>query len=229
MKKLNLTSLFVIATLVLSSCSVEEDPVFLEEPNSKLFEKVKLQRDASGAYSLDMKVNNGVGTDILDNKKSNRKDIYLFSSENELNRTYNEDLSLNGQKSFTVGINNTITNKRSTITVFDDDIKFNRNSEDDHLASYNFTDNGDGTYDLDFVVDNGIKTDFVYNENTKTYEIHLEPGNSNESNFSRTFAKEEGEILKIDFINHTTSSATGRTDSSTKPKIVIGNGESSGS
>ena len=47
-----------------------------------------------------------------------------------------------------------------------------------------------------------IETDFVYNEDTKTYEIHLETGEDNEREFFRTFTKEEDENLEIIFVNH---------------------------
>ena len=110
MKKFSLTTLLIIITLGFSSCSVEEDPI-LNEPTGKLFEKVTVKRDASGAYSLDMQLNDGVGADVVENKKANRKDINLFDSNYERKRNYNENLSLNGQESFIVGINDVIDNK----------------------------------------------------------------------------------------------------------------------
>ena len=221
MKKLSLTTLLIIITLGFSSCSVEEDPI-LEEPTGRQFEKVTVKRDASGAYSLDMQLNDGVGADVVENEKANRKDFNLFNSDFDRKRSYNEDLSLNGQDSFSVGVNNTVNNKNtSTLTIFDNDISFNKASNDDHLKNYEVTNHGDGTFDLEFSVDDNIDVDFVLNEDTGVFEIHLEPGEGNESEFFRTLEKEDGEQLRIEFVNYYNRSATGRTAQTLEKKPVI--------
>lgn len=222
MKKFSLTTLLIIITLGFSSCTVEEDTI-LNESTGKLFENVTVKRDASGAYYLDMELNNGVDADIISNEKTNHKDVNLFRSNTDSKRAYNENLSLNGHDSFSVGVNNVVNNNKSTLTIYDDDIKFNRTSEDDHLASYSIADKGDGTYDLDFTVDNNITVDFVYNEDNEEYEIHLEEGDNTELDFTRTFVKEDDMDLKITFVNHFNRTAS-RSESSTsgKPKIRVG-------
>ena len=125
---------------------------------------------------------------------------------------------------FNLAVNNTLDDRRSTITVVDDDIRYDRSTEDDHLTDYSFTDNNDGTYDLEFTVDENIETDFVYNEDTKTYEIHLETGEDNEREFFRTFTKEEDENLEIVFVNHFYDrSERNYSTLIRKPEIIIGN------
>ena len=86
---------------------------------------------------------------------------------------------------------------------------------------YSFTDNNDGTYDLEFTVDENIETDFVYNEDTKTYEIHLETGEDNEREFFRTFTKEEDENLEIVFVNHFGVDRSTGTTTTSKPRVIV--------
>ena len=72
--------------------------------------------------------------------------------------------------------------------------------------------------------DENIETDFVYNEDTKTYEIHLETGEDNEREFFRTFTKEEDENLEIVFVNHFYDrSERNYSTLIRKPEIIIGN------
>mgnify|MGYP003638743297 FL=1 len=92
-----------------------------------------------------------------------------------------------------------------------------------HLKEYKVTDNGDGTYTLEFTTKNNIAVDFIQNQDTGVYEIHLDRGDSDESDFSRTFTKEQGEKLKIEFVNYYYNN-NGRSIQSTtsnKPKVVI--------
>ena len=71
-------------------------------------------------------------------------------------------MPLTSKGQFTLGIKNTETDdNRSTITIIDNDIKFSRNTKKDHLKEYEITDNGDGTYTLDFTdKKNNIAVDF---------------------------------------------------------------------
>ncbi|MFY0630692.1 MAG: hypothetical protein JXR05_09945 [Flavobacteriaceae bacterium] len=224
MKKFSLTTLLIIITLGFSSCS-QDDALALDEPTGALFQKMTFGRTTDGSFTLDYKLNDGVGSDIVDNQNGNGKDIYLYSSDNEVRKNVNEDISLNGNDRFSIGVNNTINDSRSTLTVFDNDIRFNKSeSEDDHLAEYQMVNNGDGTYDLNFTVDNNIKTSFIQNEDTGVYEIHLEEGQSSESSFSLTFTKEVGNDLKISFINYFNQESGNKSSETTskKPQVVIG-------
>ena len=225
MKNLSLTTLLILITLGFSSCSVEEDPMLQDEVSGKSFEKVSVKRNADGSYYLDMNLNDGVGVDVINNEKLNSKELNFYSTEENSKRSLNENLNLGDEGNFKLDVNNTINNNKSTITVYDNDIKFNRGSEDDHLADYSFTDNGDGTYDLDFIVDQNIEVDFVQNEATGAYEIHLDPDSSSSSqtDFSTTFTREPGETLNIIFVNYHHGDRTAKSSAATedKPKIIV--------
>ena len=229
MKKLSLTSLLLMTIVVFTSCSVETDPV-LEEQTSlssrDIFEKPPtVQRNPDGSYYLGYELKDGVAADIITDDATNTKSINAYSSDNQMQKKFNEGLSLNGKDSFTVGVN-TETDKGSTITILDDDIKFSRNPKKDHLKEYGIDENGDGTYTLNFTVKNNIKVDFIQNQDTGVYEIHLDRGDSSEKDFSRTFTKEEDEDLKISFVNYyysNTGRALDSVEKSEKPKIIVGN------
>lgn len=218
--------LVLIPFLGLSSCTVEEDSLLTEESAGKLFEKVTVARDASGAYSLDIKLGDGIGADIVDSYDFEGKEINFFNSNNELEKRLSEKLTSNAQEEFKIGIN---ADNKSFLRIKDSDIKFDRSSEEDHLESYSVTDNGDGTYDLGFRVDPNVAVEFIQNEDTGVYEIHLEPGNGEQPDFLRTFTKDPEEELKITFVNYFHSEARdgisiSERERKEKPRVIIDDG-----
>lgn len=228
MKNLSLTSLLLITVLVFTSCSVENDPILEDQlslSSRDIFAKQPtVKRNTDGSYFVDYELKEGVGSDIAVDDNTNTKNINLYSSNGQSQKSFSEDLPLTSKGQFTVGINNTETNNGSTITIIDDDIKFSRNPKKDHLKEYGIDDNGDGTYTLNFTIKENIKVDFVQNQNTGKYEIHLDKGSSDESTFSRTFTKESGKDLKIVFVNYHYSQ-TGRNsellEKAEKPEAII--------
>ena len=222
MKNLPLSFFAFIITLVFSSCSQEES-TYLEEPNSELFGKVILSRDASGSYTLDLVTRNDVTSNITNNEKVNSLDIDLYSATGAKQQTTSEKVSTGTEDRFILNLNNTISNHTSRLTIFDKDIKFQKNDdEDDHLNSYSVSDNADNTYDVNFTVDASIEVDFTQDEETGEYIIHLEPGNGAQSEYSVTLNKEEGENLQILFRNYYPSEeARSTTSSKDKPRMII--------
>ena len=222
MKNLSLSIFALIITLVLSSCS-QEETTFLEEPTSELFGKVILSRDASGSYTMNLETSNDVASTISSNEKSNSLDINLYNASGTKQQTTSEEMSTGLEDRFSINLNNTIANHTSRLTIFDKDIKFLKNDdEDDHLNSYSVSDNGDNTYDVNFTVDASIEVDFTQDEATGEYMIHLEPGAGTQTDYTVTFNREEGESLHIAFINYY-SSQDGRstTPKSRRPEIAI--------
>ena len=70
------------------------------------------------------------------------------------------------------------------------------------LKEYGLISNTDGTIQLDFEVNSNVKTEFIYNDDLATYEVHLSKGTSSESKFSRTLDIPDTGVLKLDFVNH---------------------------
>ena len=219
MKNLNLFALVASLTLVFSSCSTNEN-LLEEEQSLDLLKSYTIKRDASGAYSLDYNLNGNAEADNVKDLKTNTNEIYLYSSDNQTNRSVSQDLSLDGDQ-FKVGFVDTNSDKKQPkITVIDDNIVFAKDTDQDMLAEYSITSNQDGTYSLDFKVEDKVEVDFIYNNEDSVYEIHLEKGNGNESSFERTFTKDEGSDLKIDFVNHT-ANTNSRIEAPKKPRLII--------
>ena len=202
MKNLPLSIFAIITTLIFSSCS-QEETTFLEEPSSELFGKVMLSRNASGAYTLNLETNNNVASSITNDDKANSLDIDLYSETGAVKESISESMSTGSEESFFVNLKNTITDRTFKVRVSDKDIKFSRtelNEQDDHLNSYSIIDNGDNTFDLNFIVDPLIDVDFTQDEDTGEYIVHLEPGEGSQADYSMTFERQEGQTTDITFV-----------------------------
>ncbi|WP_349241532.1 hypothetical protein [Asprobacillus argus] len=207
----------------LMSCSSEE--IFTpEDTTNKLLENYTVKRDASGAYSLDYNLADNAEVSLSKDKRSNSNDFYLYSSDNQSKKSFKEALAIQ-DNSLRVGFTDTETGKKSSIMIIDDKISYsNRNADEDFLNEYSISSNGDGTYDLDFKVADDVTVEFIYNDDLQTYEVHLEDGVNSQSEYLKTFVKEEGVDLKIDFVNHyvgTTSREENVAMVERKPRSII--------
>jgi len=221
MKNLSLTTLLILITLGFSSCS-QYDSILLEEPTAEdMLKSFNLNKSRSGDYSLDYQLGNGVSADNVLDRKTNTSNIYLYSSEISQTRGMNEDLAIqDGQ--LTVSFNNAESEEKvHSITVLDDDIK-TRGQENENLQSWGMTGNGDGTFDLNFVVRDDIGVDFIYDDDRNVYEVHLTNNlNASQSEFIQTFTKENGVALKIEFVNYTNASRSESESAERKPKLIV--------
>lgn len=230
MKTINLLVLLITtAVLTLSSCSSDESLLAEEQSSLDLLKSYTVKRDATGAYYLDYDVTDNVKVDDVKDIATNSNQFYLYSSRNEFGRKVNKALSIeNGQ--LNIDFIDTNSEKKPKITIIDDGIVLGEDvdSNDEMLAEYSITSNADATYNLNFKVKNKVEVDFVYNKEDGIYEIHLEKGKGSKSNFERTFIKNDGSNLKIDFVNHSSSSQNIMSKSKRprrKPRVVIGNGD----
>ena len=163
MKKFSLITLLLI-TVGFSSCT-QEDSTFLEEPTAQvLLKSFTLNKSTSGDYSLDYQLNNGAASDNVLDAKTNTSNIYLYSSENVSKSIKNEGIALKDGE-LRISFNDTEKHKKHSITVLDEEIKASR-SEDDtdlgYLNSYSVTTNNDGTFTLDFKVNEWVVVDYIF-------------------------------------------------------------------
>lgn len=225
MKITKLASLVVVAVLTLSACSSNESILPVEESENAL-KSYKIKRDATGAYSIDLDVNENVKTQAFKNEETNKNEFHFYEFDNQTSKKQSKELLIDDQE-LSIGFVDTRSNKTSNISIIDDNIEMaKKNLDDTFLSEYSITSNEDGTFDLDFMVKNQTTVDFVYNEETSIYEIHLEKGKSSETDFSRNFTKLDGEVLRIDFVNHYLSDYDGKgyklkSSYSRKPQTVI--------
>lgn len=202
-----------------SSCSTEEN-LTVQDKSPQLLKSFKVKKDVSGKYYLDFDLNDGTKVDEVYDAASETNQIYLYSSNGVSERKVTKEFGINNSK-LKIGFVDTNTDKKPSITILDDDIAFAKNNSN-MLSSYSIEKNDDGTYQLDFSVAKGVNVDFVYNEANETYEVHLQRGKSNGSDFSRNFIKEEDKALKIDFVNHSNNRAKSELyEAPRKPRVVI--------
>lgn len=221
----NFKSILAMLTISLGLMSCSSEEIFTpEEPTNKLLENYTVKRDANGAYSVDYTLTDNAVASLSTDKKSNTNDFYLYSSDNQSERSFKEGLKIQDNL-LEVGFTNTESGKKSSITIIDDKISYsNRNADEDFLNEYSISNNGDGTYNLDFKVADDVTVDFIYNDDINTYEVHLKDGANSQSDYVKTFVKEEGVDLKIDFVNHY-ANETAREENvemvERKPKSII--------
>lgn len=222
MKKFTLSLLAITMSLGFTSC-MTEDGIEIQETTS-LLKSYSVKKDQSGSYFLNYNLNTGAKAESSKNLETNTSDIYLYSSDYKSKTNLSESLTIENDQ-FTVGFTNMSSGKKSTITVIDDNIVFAKDNEGSRfLKDHSITNNQDGTYQLDFTVKNNVSVGFIYNEEDTVYEIHLAEGKTSKADFSRTFTKNEGEDLKIDFVNHMGNSGAAKTTEEEiirKPRMII--------
>ncbi len=224
MKTTKLVTLFIASAFALSSCSNDETLTVPNE-NAALLKTFKVKRDASGAYSTEFETNSNVKVDKVTNQDVN--EFHLYESDFESFQKQSEELFIDGNK-LSVSFIDTNTDKKPYISIEDDNITLAKSNS--MLKEYSVSSGQEGSVNLAFNVSPQVTVDFVYNEDDNIYEIHLEKGKSTNTSFSRNLTKLEGEVLKIDFINHTddTSAKTilaKELIKRRKPRILVGNGE----
>lgn len=224
MKKSILLVFAISASLVFTSCSSNEDGVITSELNGKLLKNFTLKRDASGAYSMDFNVSENTKVNKVSDKITNTSQFYLYAADNNSSTKIAEQLVIDNSQ-LKVGFVDANNSKNITnVTVFDDNITLAKNNENSKLKSYSVTKNDDGLYDIVFEVKNNVAVNFVHNEEEDTFEIHLNNGKGDETNYSRTIEKTEGKPLSIVFVNYAGNLGAKTDDFLTpirKPVIII--------
>ena len=199
MRKLSVGFLAIVLAFSFTSCLTSESD--FEIPNSPLLEEVTLQRDASGAYSVDYTVADNTVSDVRKNVNSLTNEVQLSKVNHDTKDQYRNDFTLDNNK-LRIGFFDNETGKTTSITVVDENITLAKGNTAKFLKDYSMSTNTDGTIQLDFSVNNNVKTEFVYNEDLAAYEVHLSKGTSSDNKFSRTLDVPDTGLLKLDFVNH---------------------------
>ncbi len=222
----NFKSIFVMVTISMGLMSCSSEEIFTpEDTTNKLLENFTVKRDASGAYSLGYSLASNGAVSLSKDKRSNSNDFYLYSSDIQGKRNYQENMTVENN-SLKIGFTDSEAGNRSSITILDDDIKFSRGADEDFLVDYSVTNNGDGTVSLNFNVADDVTVDYIYDGDNDVYEIHLRDAASTDTNYTKTFVKEDGVPLQIEFLNYTDNSTSSRDDEAhvsmvKKPVIIM--------
>lgn len=224
MKKINLMLMLFIASFGFFSCSNTDDAEMSTDFNKNLLKNYAVKRDASGAYSIDFNVNEKVKVDKVVDKNTNSSQFYLYSADKNSQTNIAESLLID-ENQLKVGFIDTNSDKKTNITVFDNNITFAKGtSENSKLNSYSITKNDEGLFEVAFDVKENVAVNFIYSEENEAYEIHLESGVATETSFTRTLEKITGKPLKVVFVNHvgnTGAKSAEALEPIRKPVIII--------
>ncbi len=194
----NLTPYILILSIIFTSCSSNENEV-LEKTQEKLLQSYTLKRDANGAYSIDFNTTNN--TDVTAVKNTDNSNEIILSEVNHKTATKHSN-NFNIENDYLkIGFLEANKGKRTKISIEDENPTFAKGVTK-FLNSYSITKNTDGTFQLNFKVNDNVTTDFVYNEDIETYEVHLSKGNTVKKEFSRELTLKSDKTLKLDFVNH---------------------------
>ncbi len=218
MKKLSVGFLAIVLALSFASCSTNETD--FEIPQESLLKQVKLQRDASGAYFVDYVVANNTIPDVRKDVTSLTNEVHLNKVNHDTKDQYRNDFTLDNN-TLRVGFFDNETGKQMRFSVEDENITFAKGISTKFLKEYGITSNTDGTIQLDFEVNSNVKTEFIYNGDLATYEVHLSKGTSSDSKFTRTLTVPDTGVLRLDFVNHNLLGKGLAESTSTIPRVII--------
>ena len=217
------TPILLAISLVFASCSSNENEELDNLPQENLLQSYTLKRDASGAYSIDFNTTDNTAVTAVKNiDKSN--EIILSEAKHKTTTKHSNDFSIENEE-LKIGFLEANKGKRTQISVEDENITFAKGGITEFLNSYSITKNEDGTFLLNFKVNDNVATDFIYNEDIETYEVHLSNGTAKQKDFSRTINASTIGLLKLDFINYKYSGRLDEIVLPRKPRIIIVNGE----
>jgi hypothetical protein len=227
MKTIKLLTLTILSTFVLTSCSSNEN-LPSEASEAKLLKSYKVKKDISGAYSIDYDLEKNTTSEKVINHKTKTNEFHFYESDFGISKRVSDELFMDTKK-LSISFFDANAFMKSNITILDDvasNVKTTAKKAK-MLSEYSVSNMGNGTFTLDFKVKDKVSVDFVYNEVLDVYEVHLEKGKSNGTEFSRNFEKSKNEILRIDFVNHIkTYNYKGQGSksvvvSSRKPRVII--------
>ncbi len=221
MKNFNFLSVLVSLTFIFYSCSTNETHL-PEQESLDLLKSYTIQKDVSGKYLVDFILNDNVEIDNVKDLNTNSNEIYLYASNNESSRRVSQDLTFTDGSQIKVGFVDTNSDQKETISIEDDNSSLRR-SGSDKLKGFSVSKESDGTYKLNYTLNDGFVQDVVFNEDEKEYEVHLDSGKSTETEFTIFLEKQLGQPLKICFINNKSNSNTSSKSSSSyrRPKTPV--------
>ncbi|CAA0157167.1 Probable lipoprotein precursor [Tenacibaculum maritimum] len=223
MKKLAFYALAAVTSYVLISCSSDNVELIKNPQNTeKLLKSFEIKRDANGRYSIDYNVDDNVVVSSVKNSTSKINEFYLSSENKTIGKNnYKEELPLEEDQLKIGFVEDSYENNR-TIFIKDQDILLAKGEENEEfLKEYSLAGSGTDIYQLDFTVNKGITTDFVYNKEEMRYEIHLKEGDNRRKSYSKTFIKREEAPLEIHFINHRNQEQRLAADITGRPVVII--------
>jgi hypothetical protein len=206
MKKLALKVLALIVVISFGSCTISETDI--DAPEESLLKSYKLNRDASGSYSIEYVTVGNTVSNVTTDSNSKTNEFHLSKVGYDTKEENRKELTLNDNE-LSVGFFDAETGRTLSFGIEDENATFAKGGEStDFIKTYGVGTNEDGSFQLDLETYAGVATEFIYNEELAVYEVYLSKGKneaagSTENVFSRTLTVPDGGVLKIDFLYYT--------------------------
>ncbi|MGG8497017.1 hypothetical protein ACQY1Q_11400 [Tenacibaculum sp. TC6] len=210
-----------LSMLYLVSCSSNDAEVLPNNENaeSKL-QSYTLKRNTDGTYYIDFNVAENTEINTYKNP-DNSNEVVISESNGQTANKQSTNFVLENDF-LKVNILESNNGKKTRIAVEDENSStFANKGITEFLNNYSVTKNTDGTFTLDFEVNNNVQTEFIYNKVEGVYEVHLKNGDAKTKNFSRVLEINDNDALKIDFVNYKNLGRSEETYTVDKPKVVI--------
>ena len=161
-----------LSMLYLVSCSSNDAEVLPNNENaeSKL-QSYTLKRNADGTYYIDFNVAENTEINTYKNP-DNSNEVVISESNGQTANKQSTNFALENDF-LKVNILESNNGKRSLIAIKDENSTFANRSITEFLSNYSVTKNIDGTFTLDFEVNNNVQTKFIYNELEEVYCFHV--------------------------------------------------------
>lgn len=215
-----LTPFLLLFSLILTSCSSNQNEgIVTSTAPENLLQSYTLKRDTNGSYSINF--NTSENTDVATFKNIDLSNEIILTETNYKTATkHSNDFNIEKDQ-LKIGFLDANKGSRTQISIEDEDIKFFKGGVTEFLNSYSVTKNEDGTFTLNFKVNDNVTTEFIYNEDIETYEVHLANGNAKQKEFSRQLEINSNNLIKIDFVNHKHYEKSEITTTVRRPRQVI--------
>ena len=202
MKKICFSLLAIVLVLNIVSCSNDQSGV--ETPKGALLKKASIKRNASGKYTVAYETESHTISDrVKVNSSSN--EFHLSKVAYNTKNLHTEDVLL-AENNLHISFIDHQNNMKTKWSVEDENMNFPKGAAlENLLKSYALTISSNDEVQLSFEVEDNVSTEFSFNEETDTYEVHLREltSSAEETSFDRVLSlSDSGGGLRLDFVNH---------------------------
>ncbi len=202
MKKICFSFLAMVLVLNIVSCSTHQSE--MESPKEALLKKASIKRNALGHYTVEYETESHTTSDRVEVSNSSNE-FHLSKVAYHTKNSHTEDVLL-AENNLHISFIDHQNNVKTKWSVEDENMNFSKGAAAENLLkSYALTISSDDEVQLSFEVEDNVSTEFSFNEETDTYEVHLREltSSAEETSFDRVLPLSDLDGgLRLDFVNH---------------------------
>ena len=183
---------FLAIAFSLTSCSTEE-AVVVEQTSDSMLKSFVVSRNADGSYGVTHEVTEGVSSVYTDNKTD--KEIFLFQDNTATKVASSQDYTVENNR-LNILFADENNSSLPQISIADNNTS-TKSGDLDLLNNCSLT-YTDGTLELNFEVEAGVEVAFGTTDGVN--DIYLVEGDATQTNYTKSYTKEAGSSLQIDFV-----------------------------